>query len=197
MTTKEYIVKYKLDKQNVFNHNLFVQDLANDFIALLEINKAEDNLKGFDNAVRCIRMKYDAISNKTVGIFPEKLWNFFFATVIAKLREELCPRDMERKRLIQEEKKKAWEERKAFEQQEYDFWNRNFYSFLFANVKNPKPVESFTALGLPETATEQEVKTAFKKLAHIHHPDKGGKQDVFVSITDSKNKCLNWLETNS
>lgn len=115
MTTKEYVSKYKLDVSDKFNHTLFVQDLANDFIALLEINKANDNLKGFDNAVRCVKMKYDAIVNKTRGVFPEKLWNFFWATVVVKLREELCPRDMEKKRQIQEERKKNGREDKLKE----------------------------------------------------------------------------------
>lgn len=66
---------------------------------------------------------------------------------------------------------------------------------LFAQEKTPKPTECFEVLGLPDTANESDVSKAFKKLAHIHHPDKGGKQDVFIKITESKNKCLNWLET--
>jgi len=40
-----------------------------------------------------------------------------------------------------------------------------------------------------------EVKSAYKKLAILHHPDKGGKQEKFVEITESKNKCLNWLSS--
>ncbi len=113
MTTKEYVTKYKLNISDKFNHSDFCQDLASELICLLEYNKANDNIKGFDNADRCIRMKFDAINNKTVGQIPEKLWNYFFATVIVKLREELCPKDMQRKREIQEQKKKEWEQRKA------------------------------------------------------------------------------------
>ena len=91
MTTKEYVKKYRLNESDKFNHSNFCEDLANEFICLLEYNKATDNIKGFDNAVRCIRMKFDSISNKTLGILPETLWKYFFATVIVKLREELCP----------------------------------------------------------------------------------------------------------
>jgi hypothetical protein len=29
-----------------------------------------------------------------LGQFPEKLWNFFYATVVVKLREELCHREV-------------------------------------------------------------------------------------------------------
>jgi len=200
MTTKDYVKKYNLDISDRFNHTDFCQDLASEFICLLEANKANDNIKGFDNAVRCIRMKFDAISNKTAGVLPEKLWNYFFATVIAKLREELCPKDMERKRKLQEEKKAAWEERKKFREWENEqfndfFWGQNFYSFLFSGLKSNKPVDCFLVLGLSEDATEVDVRSAYKKLSMLHHPDKGGKQDKFVEITECKNKCLNWLET--
>jgi hypothetical protein len=200
MTTKEYVKKYNLNLSDKFNHSDFCQDLASEFICLLEYNKANDNLKGFDNAVRCIRMKFDAVSNKTLGILPEKLWNYFFATVIVKLREELCPKDMERKREIQEQRKKEWEQRKAreaWESQQFNdfFWGRNFHSFLFSNQKISKPIRSFDVLGLPENATESDVRSAYKKLVVLHHPDKGGKQDKFIEITESKNKCLSWLES--
>jgi len=193
MTTKEYVKKYKLDISNKFDHSEFVKDLASDFIALLELNKANNNIKGFDNAVRCIKMKFDAISNKTAGVTPERLWNYFYATVIVKMREELCPRDMQRRREEQERKKNEWEERKRLRDWEDSFWERSFFSFLFGAQKNKKPVNSFTVLGLPETATESEIKTAYKKLAIIHHPDRGGKQESFIEITEAKNKCLDWL----
>ena len=200
MTTKEYVKKYKLDVSDRFNHSDFCQDLASEFICLLEQNKANDNIKGFDNALRCIRMKFDAISNKTVGVLPEKLWNYFFATVIVKLREELCPKDMNRRREKEAEKKREWEQRKKqreWEQEQFSdfFWGQNFFSFLFSQLKSSKPVECFTVLGLSEDATEADVKSAYKKLSMLHHPDKGGKQEKFVEITESKNKCLHWLST--
>lgn len=37
-------------------------------------------------------------------------------------------------------------------------------------------------LGVPITATKAECKIAFHKLAHIHHPDKGGNADTFKKI---------------
>ena len=49
MTTKEYISKYNLNISDKFNHSDFVQDLASDFIALLEINKANDNVNYHDH----------------------------------------------------------------------------------------------------------------------------------------------------
>ena len=202
MTTKQYIQKYNLDKTDKFSHNEFVQDLSSDFIALLELNKANDNLKGFENSVRCIRMKFDAIANKTLGVFPEKLWGYFFAKVVAPLREELCPKDMQKRKQMQEEKRKQREQRRAHRNWEFEQFNdfifgaaSDFFSFLFEQMKAIKPTQHFANLGLPDTANEQEVVSAYRKLSNIHHPDKGGKQDKFIEITDSKNKCLHYLKT--
>lgn len=201
MTTKEYIKKYSLDVNDKFNHTEFVQDLSSDFIALLEMNKANDNIKGFDNALRCIRMKFDAINNKTVGNISDKLWNYFYATVVVKLREALCPKDVARRNAEKERRQKEWEERNAwrnYEEQSFNdwYWERIFGSFnyLFLGGGNKKPVEAFTILGISEDADESQVKSAYKKLALTHHPDRGGKQEEFIKITDSKNKCLTYLK---
>ena len=200
MITREYVKKYNLDKSNKFDHSAFVQDLANDFIALLEINKAENNIKGFENALRCVKMRYDAIGNKTIGIFPEKLWGYFYATVAVKLREELCPKDMQKRREEKERKRKEWEEQKKWDQYDdffegFDYFR--FFSFVFglSGMRKEKPVESFQALGLSEDATAEEVKSVYKKLAIVHHPDKGGKQEDFIKITENKNNCLSWIES--
>lgn len=67
MKTQDYVKKFKLNINDKFNHTEFVADLANDFVALLELNKAQDNIKGFNNALNALRMKWDAINNKTVG----------------------------------------------------------------------------------------------------------------------------------
>ena len=40
-------------------------------------------------------------------------------------------------------------------------------------------------LGISETATKEEAKKAFKKLAHQHHPDKGGDIEKFKEISQA------------
>jgi hypothetical protein len=192
MTTKEYVIKYKLNISDKFNHSEFVADLSNEFICLLEYNKAENNLKGFNNALRCIRMKFDAISNKTVGVLPEKLWNYFYAAVVAKLREELCPVQMNKLREERERKQRIWQERKKFEEEERSFFWYQMIAGLFPI--NSVPTESFEILGISTNATEEEVKESYKKLALKYHPDKGGKQEDFIKITTNKNKCLNYIK---
>jgi hypothetical protein len=199
MTTKEYIKKYELDKNDKFNHTEFVEDLTSDLIALLELNKAQDNIKGFGNAVKCIKMKWDAINNKTVGQLPEKLWKFYWATVVVKLKEELCPADVAKRKEQAEARKKEWEQRKKqkeWEQEQFNdyFWGRNFYSFLFTKKQIQIPNESFVLLGLNSDCEINDIKSSYKKLSLKHHPDKGGKQEDFIKLTDAKNKCIQWLE---
>jgi hypothetical protein len=73
MKPLDYVKKYNLDKGDKFNHNSFVADLAIDFQTLLQVGKGDQNIKGFENAVRAIRMKWDGINNKTLGNLPDKL----------------------------------------------------------------------------------------------------------------------------
>ena len=196
MKTKEYVKKYKLNESGKFNHSEFVSDLTIDFLTLLEVGKAQKNIKGFDNAVRAIRMKFDAINNKTVGCIPEKLWKYFFATVIAKIREECFPIEMKRRADQAKERREFWEERKKWRQEENDFWERAFFHNLLASIfKTRIPEESFQLLGLAIKSTVEEVKVSFRKLVMVHHPDKGGSKSKFEGIVEAKNKCLAYLKS--
>lgn len=121
MKTKQYIEKYQLNKGwNKIHQNDFLQDLTSELIVLLEYNKAEGNLLRFDNSVKAIKSKWDAISNKTPFGLPDGMWRYFFATTIAKMREQMCPKQMQ----IRREKQRRWEEYKLRkEQREREFWN--------------------------------------------------------------------------
>lgn len=199
MKPQEYVNKYRLDLSDRFNHNEFIRDLSSDFISLLEFNKAEDNIKGFDNALRCIRSKFDAINNKTKGIIKESLWKYFFATVVCKLRDKLCAREVQIRQKQREEKRKEWQARndmrKEYERQEREMFDE-FYSNLFNSILKPRkiiPKDSYEILGLSLTASRDEVKKAYWELSHEHHPDKGGKQENFVRISQAKNEVLSYL----
>ena len=190
MKPLDYIKKYNLDKGVNFSHNEFISDLTLDFITLLEVGNARGNIKGYNNAVNAIRMKWDGIDKKTLGQLPEKLWNYFFASVIAKLREELFPEEMQRQR----QEKEDWKKRKAdWErmEREQDSWIFGF--FLHSLFSKQKPSSSFQALGLSSEATLEDVKGAYRKLSMVHHPDKGGNRDKFIEITEAKNKCMAFL----
>lgn len=43
----------------------------------------------------------------------------------------------------------------------------------------------YETLGLNNTATKEEVKAAYKKLAKVHHPDKGGEEAKFKEISEA------------
>jgi curved DNA-binding protein len=43
----------------------------------------------------------------------------------------------------------------------------------------------YDILGVEKTASEKEIKMAFRKLAHQHHPDKGGDERKFKEINEA------------
>ena|SRR3990167_1077728 len=46
-------------------------------------------------------------------------------------------------------------------------------------------MDPYKVLGIQRGATEDEIKKAFRKLAHIHHPDKGGDPEKFKEISEA------------
>jgi hypothetical protein len=190
--TKEYVTKYNLSQSDKFNHNEFVSDLANDLLTALEVGKGKENIKGFNNAVNAIKMKFDAINNKTLGNI-EKIWGFFFATVVVKLKEELFPEFVKAQNEQREKAKRQYEERKRFEDSYDDFFFWGRMAGLLNLFKSPIPTSSFAVLGLSADAKEDEVKTAFRKLSLQHHPDKGGNAEKFTEIVEAKNKVMAYL----
>lgn len=193
-----YVKKYNLNTSNKFNHNEFIKDLTTDFLSLLEIGKTKSGefvLSGFENTIRAIRQKWDSINNKTVGGLPEKLWKYFYASVICKMREELFADEMNRRRKEKEEKRRRWEEYRRWEEHEFGFGD--FFYSLFNNIfknSNPVPSESFSILEISEDSTEEDIKNTYRKLAKIHHPDVGGNHKKFLEITEAKNKCLIYIK---
>ena len=195
MKTLEYVRKYNLDKGVNFNHNEFVIDLTNDFTTLLEVGNSTKSFKGYNNTVNAIRMKWDAVNNKTMGQLPEKLWNYFYATVIVKLREQLFPDIMQAQR---EKSKRDYERRQEYRRfQEREFNSDWFYESLFVSLLRQMmiPTQSFETLGLDTSATKEEINSKYRELCMVHHPDKGGKQDNFIAITEAKNKAMMYAQS--
>lgn len=56
------------------------------------------------------------------------------------------------------------------------------------NLKHydPEPrMSPYAILGVPSTATQDEIKTAYRRLAMKHHPDRGGTLEEFQRIHDA------------
>lgn len=54
------------------------------------------------------------------------------------------------------------------------------------------------ALNIHEPApTEQQVNDAFKRLAALYHPDKGGDREMFLAVTKHRDNALNWINRKS
>ncbi|MGA7203249.1 MAG: J domain-containing protein, partial [Specibacter sp.] len=49
----------------------------------------------------------------------------------------------------------------------------------------------YQVLGVPSTATEREIKIAYRKAARIAHPDHGGDPAVFRKITEAYEVLVN------
>ena len=49
----------------------------------------------------------------------------------------------------------------------------------------------YNALGVSETASDNEIKSAFRKLAAQHHPDKGGEEKKFKEINEAYDTLKN------
>lgn len=181
--------------------------MTSELIAQLEYCKAENNIKGFDNALKVIRMKWDAISNKIPFGLPDGMWKYFFATVVSPLREKTCPREMQQRREENARRKAYWEQEKAYrrnQEEMFEKWReeetRAFYERLalaFLSSIDLCPLSSFVYFGLSEKASNTEdIMKAYREKALILHPDRGGKQEDFIELVEHKNKCLKWISRN-
>jgi hypothetical protein len=203
MKTKDYISKYHLDTIpgiSKLNHNEFASDLTIDFMTLLEVGNGNTNIKGFENAVRAIRMKWDAVNNKTVGQLPDKLWNYFYATTIIGFKKNLFPDIIKAEEAKRKAQQEAYERKRV--EDRYDTFS--FFNFFAADFMNDLikrmfeqriPHDAFTTLGLDHTASIELVKDTYRTLSLKYHPDKGGNNDMFIAITEAKNKCLMYLQS--
>jgi len=218
MKVKQYISKYGLDMASNFDHSSFIFDLSSDFISQIEyqMSVGQFQLAHFENLVKQIKQKFDSISYKSkVSIDKwEKLWKYFYATVVVKLRDEHFGDYLKKIKEEKERKRKENYEYNAFKSQFDDIFfsrfnfinmffktfassNHEFFNFVFGQTtSNQVPSKEFAELGIPENSSIEDIQAAFRKLALEHHPDKGGNAAKFQSILEAKNKCLMYAERN-
>lgn len=192
MKPKHYVDKYNLSESDRFNHSDFIADLTFDFMTMLEFMQQSGvwNYAKFKNCIKDMRFKYDAISNKTIGTgLPDKLWNYFYASVVVPVRDEMFGDYLKAKREQHEERKR---DRDAWDFFGYDnsYWDDLFGNILGRLAGQSIPQASFSVLGLRQDAKSADVKAKYRELVKVHHPDKGGSAEKFKEITEAKNRCL-------
>jgi hypothetical protein len=201
MKPKEYVKKYNLDT-STFIPKGFIEEFADEFIAGVTLLNEKGNF-GYERFKVCIeqcKQKYDSICNKstmTKDTF-EKTWKYFYATTVIKLRDAMFGEYLEQKKAAHDKRKKDWEdmhrwENSSFEEMLRQAQEERMRAFFRMLMGASTPTASFEALGLPTTASAEEIKTAYKRLAIEHHPDKGGDEDKFKEILMAKDKCLAYV----
>jgi hypothetical protein len=206
MKPRQYVKKYHLDESEHYDRNEFMADFTNDFMSSVEISQSHTdfNLTHWENLVKQARSKFDGIVNKSKGTSEtwEKTWKYFYATVVVKLRDELFGELLAKKRAAAKEK---WERENAWRKRESEFANgfyssfrqnifedfiNNFFYFMGRISPTSVPTEAFSVIGLPDTASEDEIKEQFRKLALKRHSDKGGSDDAMHELIQARNKCV-------
>lgn len=219
MKPKEYIKLFNLDQpvMGVWNNHHFpmkkiLDAFSDDFSTLLMVGKARENIKGYENAIRAMHTKMDAIKNQCHPQFKvavQNAWNIFYASIVAPMREDLFPKEMEKRREEKatrdrmREEQRAWESawgnrnrfwREAFGgSNDWDNFFNGYYNRIFRTVFTDTIETQFKVLGLTITATAEDVKSAYRKLALLHHPDRGGDRVKFEEVTEAKEKCLKYI----
>ena len=199
MKPKEYVRKYKLNIDDNFNHNEFINDFTHDFLSLIELCRTSKdwNYTKFKNCMSQIRDKWDRIHRKTNGQLPEKLWKYFYATIVGPMRDKEFP-DWNKKKTNPWDE---WQKKQSYFGGNYsnysNFFNEaihNLLSMLIGN--NSKPENKYyniLQIDLEEESIEV-VKKSYKILAKTYHPDCGGNAKQFLEITEAKNRILEYLK---
>lgn len=200
MKPKEYMKKYNLDKETRFPHDALVADLTNDFVTNVEYLQAANqmNFNRYKICIKEIKSKFDGIANKSIikQEIWDKLWKYFFATVVIKLRDKLFSEYMANEKRKYEERKKVrldWESYNNFGGSSF-FNYFNLFNSLYRMAVNKAPEKELSILELDKECTTDDVKSAYRCLIVQHHPDKGGSADKFREMTEARNKCLAFAE---
>jgi len=115
MKPKEYIKKYKLDIIPLVDSESFIQDLTQDFYALIDQSFGWKNIKGFNNASRAIRGKWDGINTQIHWNLSESTWGRFNEHVILKRKQELFPDECKQEKEQERESERVKREQNQWE----------------------------------------------------------------------------------
>ena len=92
MKPKEIIEKANLHKGfDKKRQEVFFGTMVDELLAVYGSFGVKDSDRHFDVAVKSLRAKWDAISNKIPYGLSDGVWGFFYARYVGPLKGELCP----------------------------------------------------------------------------------------------------------
>ena len=51
-------------------------------------------------------------------------------------------------------------------------------------------MNNYNILGIPQGSSKEDIKKAYRRLAHIHHPDKGGRAQKFSELNKAYSELM-------
>lgn len=91
LSTKEIVRIYNLDKSTNVDLNPFYNTLMEEFITRLVNNNGLVEYTKFNHSVTELKMKFEAIANKSIVVLTDEQWKFIYAAYISKLRDFIYP----------------------------------------------------------------------------------------------------------
>ena len=188
MTVEDYKNKYQGKSKNPKIAQEIMKDFSSDFFNALRYVKGDKRITMFKNCLKVSEKKWEQIA-ALISWSNTSFWRAFLEkTALIKFRELFPSSSIEWiQNLIKiQQRRENWANQQHYQQYQQ---RENYNSFK-------KPVfpilsQDYKLLGLPPSATIDEVKRRFRALALINHPDKGGKHEDFIKITAAKDRILN------
>jgi hypothetical protein len=191
MKPKEYIKAYRLTEANLsVDWVAFKNDLLSDFGAMVEYLQESRQLN--ETRMKTLKLDFEAKVESILRQSPT--YQDSITKIYQEIRKEaINPLDQ---KLFGEARRQRAQARAERNREEFNFYNSFFQDLLFSLLvgRQTAPVASFTVLGLDSSATSEMVQKKYRELVSIHHPDKGGKAEDFIKLTEAKNKCLAFLK---
>lgn len=189
MKPVEWLTKYgnKLDEGE--KRYIFAQEFIQEFDRSVSEAHGYSNLRGYEQAIRVLRAKWDAIGMRRGSSLDERLWKWIYASYIAPTREEAFPKEMEQRRKEKEERRqwsawnKGWSE---------SFFGPHFFDHEFEREVLKEDIslkEACNTLNISTEASLAELSRARRIAALKHHPDIGGSTEAMVAINVAYDTC--------